>query len=213
MIVLAITMILINHAVGDSAQEKQKCAEQLTGIATCLPYLGGDAKAPTAACCSGLIQAIETNKKCICVILKDRNDPDLGLKINITISVGLPSLCKAPDNLSQCPALLHLDPKSPEAQVFNQIGQNSNGGSISPSPTSGTDEESSRNGTKQGTDATVTAKNGVSNGGKRLLQSLVAVAGVRYEVKAGFVDMENQMVAEMMNMTFQVNALPFAKDG
>jgi hypothetical protein len=31
-------------------------------------------------------------------------------------------------------ALLHLDPKSPEAQAFiNQLGQNSNGSSISPS--------------------------------------------------------------------------------
>jgi len=27
-----------------------------------------------------------------------------------------------------------LDPKSPEAQAFNQKGQNSNDGSISPSP-------------------------------------------------------------------------------
>lgn len=31
-------------------------------------------------------------------------------------------------------ALLHLDPKSPEAQAFNQKGQNNNGDSASPSP-------------------------------------------------------------------------------
>ncbi|KAK7315040.1 hypothetical protein VNO77_33572 [Canavalia gladiata] len=173
MLVLTITLMLINHAMGDSAQEKQKCAEQLTGVATCLPYLGGDAKAPTPDCCSGLIQAFKNNKKCICVILKDRDDPDLGLKINITIALGLPSLCKAPDNLSQCPALLHLDPKSPEAQAFNQLGQNSKGGSISPSPTPGT-EGSSQNGKNQGTDETATAKNGASYKGKRLLESLVA---------------------------------------
>ncbi|TKY45180.1 YLS3 protein [Spatholobus suberectus] len=176
-LVLAIALALINHAMGDSAQEKQKCAEQLTGVATCLPYLGGDAKAPTADCCSGLTQAIKTNKKCICVILKDRDDPDLGLKINITIAVGLPSLCKAPDNLSQCPALLHLDPKSPEAQAFNQMGHNSNGGSISPSPTPSA-EGSSQHGKNQGTDETATAKNGASCKGKRLLESLVAVAGL-----------------------------------
>ncbi|WVZ14954.1 hypothetical protein V8G54_012520 [Vigna mungo] len=77
--------------------------ESLTGIATCLPYLGGEAKAPTADCCSGLTEALKSNKKCICVILKDRDDPDLGLKINITIAAGLPSLCRAPDNISQCP--------------------------------------------------------------------------------------------------------------
>ncbi|XP_027357269.1 protein YLS3-like [Abrus precatorius] len=130
-------MILISHAMGDSAQEKQICVEQLTGVSTCLPYLGGDAKSPTPDCCNGLIQAIKNNKKCLCIILKDRDDPDLGLKINITNALGLPSLCKAPDNVSQCPALLHLDPKSPEAQAFNQMGQNTNGGLISPHSPSG----------------------------------------------------------------------------
>ncbi|KAK7380309.1 hypothetical protein VNO78_32817 [Psophocarpus tetragonolobus] len=175
--VLAVTLVLIIHAMGDSAQEKQKCAESLTGIATCLPYVGGDAKAPTADCCSGLTEAMKTNKKCVCVILKDRDDPDLGLKINITIALGLPSLCKAPDNLSQCPALLHLDPKSPEAQAFNQMGQNSNDGSISPSATPSA-EGSSHNGKKQGTDESGIEKNGASYKGKKLLESLVAVAGL-----------------------------------
>ncbi|RZB61726.1 Protein YLS3 [Glycine soja] len=129
-------------------------------------------------CCSGLTQAMKTNKKCVCLILKDRDDPDLGLKINMTIAVGLPSLFKTPDNLSQCSALLHLDPKSPEAQAFNQIGQKSNGGSISPSPTTSA-EGSSQNGRNQGTDETATAKkNSASYIGKRLLESLVAVAGL-----------------------------------
>ncbi|XP_014509224.1 protein YLS3 isoform X2 [Vigna radiata var. radiata] len=173
MLVLAITLMLVMHAMGESAQEKQKCAESLTGVATCLPYLGGEAKAPTADCCSGLTQAMKSNKKCICVILKDRDDPDLGLKINITIAVGLPSLCKTPDNLSQCPALLHLDPKSPEAQAFNQKGQNSNGDSASPSPSP---SGSSENGRKQGTDETDTAKNGASYKGKTLFERFVAIA-------------------------------------
>ncbi|KAL4345243.1 hypothetical protein AHAS_Ahas11G0258900 [Arachis hypogaea] len=60
----------IHNAVGDTAQEKQKCAEQLTGLATCLTYVG------------------------------DRDDPDLGLKVNLTLALALFSLCKAPDNLS-----------------------------------------------------------------------------------------------------------------
>ncbi|KOM54868.1 hypothetical protein LR48_Vigan10g076000 [Vigna angularis] len=110
------------HAKGESAQEKQKCAESLTGVATCLPYLGGEGRAPTADCCSGLTQALKSNKKCICVILKDRDDPDLGLKINITTAVGLPSLCKTPDNLSQCPVTkLLLTRKIEEKNVKLEI--------------------------------------------------------------------------------------------
>ncbi|XP_057732147.1 non-specific lipid transfer protein GPI-anchored 14-like isoform X2 [Arachis stenosperma] len=104
LVLITIALILISNAMGDSAQEKQKCAEQLTNTATCLPYLGGDANAPTSDCCSGLIESLKNNKKCVCLILKDRDDPDLGLKINITLALGLPSLCKASDNFSQCPA-------------------------------------------------------------------------------------------------------------
>uniref|UniRef100_A0A0R0D311 Bifunctional inhibitor/plant lipid transfer protein/seed storage helical domain-containing protein n=1 Tax=Glycine max TaxID=3847 RepID=A0A0R0D311_SOYBN len=177
LLVFAITLVLVSHAMGDSAQDKQRCAESLTGVTTCLPYLGGDTKSPTADCCSGLTQAMKTNKKCVCVILKDRDDPDLGLKINMTIAAGLPSLCKTPDNFSQCSALLHLDPKSPEAQAFNEIDQKSNGGSLRPSPTPSV-EGSSQNGRKQGTDETATAKNSESYIRKRLLESLVAVAGL-----------------------------------
>ncbi|GAU19873.1 hypothetical protein TSUD_170990 [Trifolium subterraneum] len=163
-------MLIINYAMGESAQEKQKCAEQLTNVATCLPYLGGSAKAPTSDCCSGLIQAFKNNKKCICIIVKDRDDPDLGLKINITLTLGLPSLCKASDNLSQCPSLLHLDPKSAEAQAFiNQLGQNSNGSSMSPASTPSA-EGSSQHGKNRGTDETVTTKNNASSKEKRLLQ-------------------------------------------
>ncbi|KAG2384793.1 Protein YLS3 Protein YELLOW-LEAF-SPECIFIC GENE 3 Xylogen-like protein [Vigna angularis] len=175
MLVLAMILVLVMHAMGDSAQEIQKCVETLSGVATCLPYLGGEAKAPTADCCSGIRQAMKSNKKCICVILKDRDDPDLGFKINITITVGLFSLCKAPDNLSQCSALLHLDPNSPEAQAFNEKGVNSNGDSASPSP-SPSAKVSSENGRNQGTDETVTAKNGGSYEGKRLLEIFVATA-------------------------------------
>ncbi|RYR31563.1 hypothetical protein Ahy_B01g056382 [Arachis hypogaea] len=117
-LITPIVLMPIHNAVGDTAQEKQKCAEQLTGLATCLTYVGGNVKFPTADCCSGPIEAIKTRR--------NRDDPDLGLKVNLTLALALFSLCKAPDNLS--------DPKSAKAQAFNQLGRNSNGGSNSTSP-------------------------------------------------------------------------------
>ncbi|WVZ01326.1 hypothetical protein V8G54_027395 [Vigna mungo] len=90
---------------------------------------------------------MKSNKKCICVILKDRDDPDLGFKINITIVVA---------------ALLHLDPNSPEAQAFNEKGVNSNGDTDNPSPSPSGTKGSSENGRNQGTDEMVTAKNGAT---------------------------------------------------
>ncbi|KAL6129855.1 hypothetical protein ACLB2K_068237 [Fragaria x ananassa] len=113
-----------------------ECAQQLVGMATCLPYVGGEAMAPTPDCCSGLKQVLNNNKKCLCVIIQDRNDPDLGLQINVTLALGLPSVCHAAANVSKCPELLHLDPKSPEAQVFYQLQNNSTQAAAnSPTPT------------------------------------------------------------------------------
>lgn len=90
--------------MAESSKDKEECTEQLAGLATCLPYVGGEAKAPTPDCCSGLKQVLKNNKKCLCVIIKDRNDPDLGgLQINVTHALSLPTVCNAPANVSKCP--------------------------------------------------------------------------------------------------------------
>ncbi|GFP91415.1 protein yls3 [Phtheirospermum japonicum] len=123
---LSLILILFAFTSSDDSKDKEECAEPLVGLATCLAYVGGTAKAPTPDCCSGLKQVLKTNKKCLCVVIKDRNDPDLGLNINATLALGLPDVCNAPANVSLCPALLNLPPNSPDAQIFYQIGQKSN---------------------------------------------------------------------------------------
>ncbi|MED6108925.1 Non-specific lipid transfer protein GPI-anchored 14 [Stylosanthes scabra] len=121
-------VVIVGSAMGDSSNDKDKeeCTQQLAGLATCLPYVGGGgAKAPTPDCCNGLKQVLKNSKKCLCLIIKDRNDPNLGgLQINVTLALGLPTVCNAPANISKCPELLHMDPKSPEAQVFYQSEKN-----------------------------------------------------------------------------------------
>ncbi|KAK4591614.1 hypothetical protein RGQ29_016157 [Quercus rubra] len=131
---LVLMSVMVSYTMADAAKDREECAQQLVGLATCLPYVGGQAKAPTPDCCSGLKQVLKDNKKCLCVIIRDRNDPELGLQINVTLALGLPSVCNAPANVSQCPTLLHLDPNSPEAQVFYQLGRSSNQSDASPAP-------------------------------------------------------------------------------
>ncbi|KAK6143116.1 hypothetical protein DH2020_023464 [Rehmannia glutinosa] len=133
---LSLMLMLFAFSNSDNSKDRQECAESLVGLATCLPYVGGTAKAPTPDCCSGLKQLLKTNKKCLCVVIKDRNDPDLGLNINVTLALGLPDICNAPANISECPALLNLPPNSPEAQIFYQFGQKSNNSTAS-SPIAG----------------------------------------------------------------------------
>uniref|UniRef100_A0A6N2KM37 Bifunctional inhibitor/plant lipid transfer protein/seed storage helical domain-containing protein n=1 Tax=Salix viminalis TaxID=40686 RepID=A0A6N2KM37_SALVM len=137
MIVILLMSAMVSFAVAATDKNREECAEQLVGLATCLPYVGGDAKAPTPDCCNGLKQVLKDNKKCLCVIIKDRNDPELGLKINATLALSLPSVCHAPANVSQCPALLNLPPNSPDAQIFYQLANSSSHGASSPAPSPG----------------------------------------------------------------------------
>nr|GMC89290.1 protein YLS3-like [Ipomoea batatas] len=123
---ISVLLILVFLAAGgvnsDTSKDKEECTESLVGLATCLLYVGGNAPSPTPDCCNGLKQVLKSSKKCLCLLIKDRNDPQLGLSINLTLALGLPSACHAPSNISECPALLHLPPKSPDAQVFYQFG-------------------------------------------------------------------------------------------
>ncbi|KAJ4843551.1 hypothetical protein Tsubulata_007969 [Turnera subulata] len=147
LVIVVVSSEVVMLGIADSDKDKDECAQQLVGMATCLPYVQGNAKAPTPDCCTGLKEILKADKKCLCVVIKDRNDPDLGLQINVTLALGLPSVCHAPANVSQCPALLNLPPNSPDAQVFYQFGNTSNhtttAGGPAPSPTAG--------GTEQGT--------------------------------------------------------------
>ncbi|KAF8396021.1 hypothetical protein HHK36_017633 [Tetracentron sinense] len=122
-----LVLMMVGFVSSDLAKDREECANQLVGLATCLPYVGGDAKAPTLDCCTGLKQVLDKNKKCLCILVKDRNDPSLGLKINATLALSLPTACHAPSNVSECPALLHLAPNSPDAQVFKQFASSSKG--------------------------------------------------------------------------------------
>lgn len=104
-IIFLVFSMLFSCANSDAAKDREECTEQLVGLSTCLPYVGGTAKAPTPDCCSGLKQVLKTNKKCLCVIIRDRNDPELGLTINVTLALGLPTICNAPANVSLCPGM------------------------------------------------------------------------------------------------------------
>ncbi|XP_034688552.1 protein YLS3-like [Vitis riparia] len=119
---MLVIMMLLMSASADFAKDREECADQLVGLATCLPYVGGEGKSPTLDCCTGLKQVLQKGRKCLCILIKDRNDPNLGLKINATIAMGLPSACHAPANISACPALLQLPAGSPDAKIFEEYG-------------------------------------------------------------------------------------------
>lgn len=163
----------------DDAKNKKECTQQLVGLATCLQYVGGKAKYPTPDCCNGLKQLLNTNRKCLCVIVKDGNDPDLALNINVTLALGLPSVCHAPANVSQCPALLHLAPNSPDAQVFYQFGHQGSKAANASSPVySGAIKANTTTGSS-GTGISTPQQNDGGQSGKRWLGlEIIIISGL-----------------------------------
>jgi len=97
-----LVLLLVGFGNSDLSKDREECAEKLMGLASCVPYVGGEAKTPTIDCCSGLKVVLEKSKKCICILIKDRDDPNLGIKINATLAIQLPSACHAPANISHC---------------------------------------------------------------------------------------------------------------
>ncbi|GFP96131.1 protein yls3 [Phtheirospermum japonicum] len=147
----------------DIDKDREKCANDLVGLATCLPYVSGDSKSPPIDCCTGLKTVLQRSPQCICLLVKDRNDPSLGLKINATLALGLPSQCHAPANISACPSLLHLAPNSPDAKVFEDFANSGHKGNATSAPIAGISIKANSSSGK--TSATTTADER-SDGGK-----------------------------------------------
>ncbi|XP_027347727.1 protein YLS3 [Abrus precatorius] len=114
----SMVLLLVGFGRCDLNQDKAECSDKLLGLASCLSYVGGESKAPTLDCCSGLKGVIDKSKRCLCILIKDRDDPNLGLNINVTLALNLPTACHTPTNITQCVDLLHLPPNSPEAKEF-----------------------------------------------------------------------------------------------
>ncbi|KAK3150580.1 hypothetical protein QOZ80_3AG0235030 [Eleusine coracana subsp. coracana] len=121
-VVLAVAMAA-TAAGGDMNADRTECADQLVGLAPCLQYVQGQARAPAPDCCGGLRQVLGKSPKCLCVLVKDKDDPNLGIKINATLALALPSACGATHaNVSHCAQLLHIPPGSKDAAVFSPGG-------------------------------------------------------------------------------------------
>ncbi|GER50763.1 lipid-transfer protein, partial [Striga asiatica] len=125
LLLLALVITSEHVASGDVDKDREKCGNQLVGLATCLPYVSGDSISPAPDCCTGLGTLLRTSPQCLCLLVKDRNDPSLGLNINATRAMALPSYCHAPANISACPT----NSSSENARTATNAGE-SNGGKM-----------------------------------------------------------------------------------
>nr|AII99869.1 protease inhibitor/seed storage/ltp family [Cicer arietinum] len=161
-VTLLVVVLLVGFVNSDLTKDREECADKLVTLASCLPYVGGDANTPAIDCCTALKLVLDKTKKCICILIKDRNDPKLGFTLNATLAVQLPNACHIPSNISQY--LLHLSPKSAEAKVFEGLGNSTQTNSSTPV---------SNGGAEKGPSSSSEEKSGCDLGKRWLVAELV----------------------------------------
>ncbi|KAK6945013.1 Bifunctional inhibitor/plant lipid transfer protein/seed storage helical domain [Dillenia turbinata] len=137
-------------ASGTMEQDEQDCADQLTNLAACIPFVSGTAKKPTQECCDDTQKVKSSKPKCLCVLIKESSDPSMGLPINTTLALQMPAACNIDAKVSDCPSILNLPPGSPDAKIFAQAAPDS-------STTSSTDSPSTSAATSTGSSSSSSA--------------------------------------------------------
>ncbi|KAG6739588.1 hypothetical protein POTOM_057189 [Populus tomentosa] len=143
-------------------EDEKECADQLGNLAACIPFVSGAAKKPTPECCQDT-QKVKANKpKCLCVLIQESTDPSMGLPVNTTLALQMPSACNIDAQVSDCPTILNLPPDSPEAKIFKEAGS-----SDSSTTTSSTDSSPSSASTSTGSSSSISAPDTSSKSGSK----------------------------------------------
>lgn len=106
MLALCITVAIMFLSVrSELNQDIKGCQDSMSDLYSCLPFVTSKAKAPDSTCCTTLKEKLDKGqtKRCLCTLVKDRDDPGLGFKVDANRAMSLPSTCNVPANISQCP--------------------------------------------------------------------------------------------------------------
>ncbi|CAI9100268.1 OLC1v1037232C1 [Oldenlandia corymbosa var. corymbosa] len=183
-----ICICLTTLAMATIEDDEKDCADQLGNLASCMPYVSGSAKMPTPECCQDTIKVRSAKPKCLCVLIKESTDPSMGLPINTTLALQMPTLCKIDAKVSDCPAILKLPANSADAKIFQVANAGSSNtpsastdatpasSSTSTSSTSPSSSSSSSASSSSDTKKTTASSSSSSSfGGMKLAQSIVTI--------------------------------------
>ncbi|XP_065001203.1 non-specific lipid transfer protein GPI-anchored 5-like [Musa acuminata AAA Group] len=99
-LVAAMAAVLL---AGASAQSSS-CSSAIMSLSPCLDYITGNASTPSSSCCSQLSSVVQSEPQCICTLISSgaSSASSLGITVNQTQALALPSACKVQIPLSQC---------------------------------------------------------------------------------------------------------------
>ncbi|XP_020591732.1 non-specific lipid-transfer protein-like protein At5g64080 [Phalaenopsis equestris] len=89
---------------GSAAQSSSSsCTSALLSLSTCLNFISGNAMTPPSSCCSQLNSVVNSEPQCLCAVLNGDAASGLGISINTTKALALPTACKVhTPPISQC---------------------------------------------------------------------------------------------------------------
>ncbi|XP_009602114.1 non-specific lipid transfer protein GPI-anchored 5-like [Nicotiana tomentosiformis] len=122
---------------GAAAQSSDDCTNVLVSMSPCLNYITGNSSLPSSGCCTQLGTVVKNNPVCLCQILNGGGS-NLGLNINQTQALALPTACKVQTpSVSKCNA---GSPNSSPAGTPNSPGTEASGRGSVPSSEDGSSD-------------------------------------------------------------------------
>ncbi|CAK9172279.1 unnamed protein product [Ilex paraguariensis] len=144
LVVLSLVGALLAVTVVATMEEDEKdCADQLTNLASCIPFVSGDAKKPTPECCEDTKKVRAAKPKCLCVLIKESTDSSMGLPVNTTLALQMPAACNIDAKVSDCPCSSTSSATgSPPASASTSTSSPGSSKSSSSSPETGSSSNS-----------------------------------------------------------------------
>ncbi|XP_074563622.1 non-specific lipid transfer protein GPI-anchored 1-like [Curcuma longa] len=134
LLVLLLCVVVAAAAADSSLQDL--CQQNTSNLSPCIDYASGSSDRPNSECCATVRDIRNTQPVCLCFAVQQTHNStstwrSLGLKVDRLLM--LPGACNlANSSASNCTALLHLSPSSPDYSIFTNVTQasgTSSGGS------------------------------------------------------------------------------------
>lgn len=91
---LSLVLIIVVTVRVSMAQIDSGCVNVLISLSPCLDYVTGNASVPSSVCCSQLAFVVRSQPQCLCEVVNGGAAAAVGLNINQTQALALPTACR-----------------------------------------------------------------------------------------------------------------------
>ncbi|GLT36351.1 hypothetical protein SLA2020_107350 [Shorea laevis] len=120
-IVLLTVVIAAAFWGGAVAQSSSDCSSAFVSLSPCLNYTTGNSSTPSKPCCTNLASVVGSQPLCLCQVLNGNAASSLGVNINQTLALGLPTACNV-----QTPSASHCNAPSGSPSGSNPVPSSTN---------------------------------------------------------------------------------------